>query len=147
MLAAKIMCLPIVLYSTLGRAAEMTPSALVCHLTQGIFSSFEAGKFSPFEAANGFDVTFAAIDVVNHTAQLIGNLGAAKVSAIKTDAQLFFLEETAMGNFNTTSVAVGEFAGLGERTQFPAVQSRHVQDPISDLFMISQYVGFCEARY
>jgi hypothetical protein len=80
-----------------------------------------------------FVLTFI-LDLENHTAYLLGNLGSAKVQALSGDKGLTFIEITAAGNVMTTTL---DHAG-------DSVHSRHTL--IMGDLVPSQYYGKCVFR-
>ena len=83
-------------------------------------------------------MTFDSIDAKGGKARIIGNEGASNARVLLTATGLTFVEETAFGNVNFTTV-FGRYDSATSR-RFVAISSRH-QD-INGPFP-SQYHGTC----
>jgi len=96
-------------------------------------------------SVNSEEVTshFDSIDLKKGTARLIGNVGAGDVITILTAESLTFIEKTASGNLNFTTV----FPFYKNNTQeFLAVTSRHLVLPNREGVspFPSQHHGTCQ---
>lgn len=91
--------------------------------------------------SDGFDVTFAAVDLDAHKGQMIGNQGAADLYAARGNGSTNFIEQTPTGNLILTSVIDPDKNGV-----IRAVMSRHIIDPIAGFALLSQMLGSCTAK-
>ncbi len=114
---------------------------LRCVLTKGTQASWDGGtlKLEPADFGDGGHVVFDEIDVKQRNARLTGNTGAREVAVLPTAQGLTFIEQTAMGSTNVTTVFAAYDSPSSQK--FVAVQSRH-QLIIVDPFP-SQYHGTC----
>ena len=85
-------------------------------------------------------MTFAAIDLDGHQAQVIGNQGAADVYAARSVGSIFFIEQTPAGGVILTSVIDADVKG-----RIHAVTSRHIIAPVG-FTLVSQTLGTCIAK-
>lgn len=90
------------------------------------------------EPEKDFLLHFDSIDIQRNHARLLGNLGAVDVSLLLTSGTLSFLETTANGGVNLTTIFPSY---RNESREFIAVTSRHlaVFGPFS-----SQHHGTCQ---
>jgi hypothetical protein len=111
-----------------------------CQLGRGTQASWDGGKLELENANMGESgqATFDSIDPKAGKARLIGNAGAGDVLIIATSAGLTFIEQTAFGNVNFTTVFAAYDSAASRR--FVAVSSRHqnINGPFP-----SQYHGTC----
>jgi hypothetical protein len=127
-----------------GRAwAVKLPAAFVCEFSTGVFSTAEGGSFTTSETHETLHLTFASIDQERGTAQLIGNQAAGDVLLFFTQLVVNFVEFTPIGNPTVTTVYTPPDV---EGRRFLASHSRHIGG-FSGGPMVSQYLGFCEARW
>lgn len=114
--------------------------SLRCDLQTGTQASWDGGtlKLQPASFGEGGRVTFDSIDTKSGKARLIGNAGASDIQVVPTAIGLTFVEQTAFGNLNFTTV-FASYDSLSSR-RFVAVASRH-QD-LNGPFP-SQYHGTC----
>jgi hypothetical protein len=89
-------------------------------------------------------MTFAAINPVNRSAQLIGNLGAANVQMVVGSDRLTFVETTLAGNVNVTAVSADVEPSPSVSLVYRAVHSRSAN--FFGQILASQYYGICTAR-
>ena len=111
-----------------------------CELDRGTQASWDGGKLK-LKGSNfgeGGKVTFDSIDTRKGKARLIGNVGAEDVVVLITPSGLTFVEQTAMGNLNFTTVFSAYDSSSLHR--FIAVSSRHMN--FNSPFP-SQYHGTC----
>ena len=121
-------------------ASRKVPSAFTCTFEQGLFNVFENGEFKSEKGGN-LQFVLASIDPKAGTAQMIGNAGAENLIVLSGKSNMHFVEQTAVGNINLTSV----YTQAAPDGRFVSVHSRHVGtsgDP-----MISQYLGFCTGKW
>ncbi len=114
--------------------------SLGCELGSGTQASWDGGRLKLQQSTfgQGGMVTFDSIDAKGGKGRIIGNAGAGDVRVLLTATGLTFVEETASGNLNFTTV-FGRYESPASR-RFVAVSSRH-QD-INGPFP-SQYHGTC----
>ncbi len=114
--------------------------SLRCELGTGTQASWHGGRLKLEQSTfgQGGMVTFDSINAKGGKARIIGNAGAGNVRVLVTATGLTFVEETAFGNLNFTTV-FGRYDSAVSR-RFVAVSSRH-QD-INGPFP-SQYHGTC----
>ena len=130
-----------------------TIKALQCEFTVNhsgkIGKSYRSG--TPGEKLN---ITFAGLDFVKMSGQMIGNAGASEVIVLLSEetvgTQIHLLEKTPFGNANFTSVFFfpdrkNGSAGLVLDRQAFAVHSRH--GLIYDQAVITQASGPCAIKY
>jgi len=118
--------------------ADAAPATLVCSLSGGTFTSMEIdGTVNSKPNSSGTDLTFAAIDLEQHTAQIIGNAGAGPVYVYASETGMNVLEITPSGNMNLLTVMLDDKGG-----KHPAAYSRHVFTPLIG-GMVSQMFGTC----
>ena len=111
-----------------------------CELGKGTQASWDGGKLK-LESSNfgkGGQVTFDSIDAKAGKARIVANVGAGDVLVLVTIAGLTFVEQTALGNVNFTTVFASYDSPSSRR--FVAVSSRHqnLNGPFP-----SQYHGTC----
>jgi hypothetical protein len=124
---------------------EVLPQALICQFSEGFSSIYKRGQFVETTQSSDFRITYGSIDAQNGRAQMIGNAGASAVTFINSGRQLLFVERTPAGNFDFTSVIIGPMVEGSFEERLPAAHSRHVR--MLDDLLVSQFTGFCEARY
>lgn len=110
-----------------------------CEWERGTQAEWDNGKLSLKQGSFGKDatVTFDSINIQKRTARIVGNAGASDVVVIPTADGMTFLERTALGSVNVTTV----FAeGVGPSKQLVGVTSRHIS--LSGPFP-SQWHGPC----
>lgn len=91
-------------------------------------------------AGDKMSLTFIGLAAPNGRAAVVGNAGEESVWAQSAAGQFVFIEQTASGNVNTTSV----FWPTSSR-RMAAVHSRHVLvGPGSAV--VSQYTGYCDPK-
>ena len=114
--------------------------SLRCELGAGTQASWDGGRLKLEQSTfgQGGMVTFDSIDAKGGKARIIGTAGAGSVRVLLSPTGLTFVEETAFGNLNFTTV-FGRYDSAVSR-RFVAVSSRH-QD-INGPFP-SQYHGTC----
>lgn len=129
-----------------AQEAEWAPAYLGCMFTQSAFSSHSelpwmTGEDEALRVSEGmFELAFAAIDLVGKRAQLVGNQGAAAVSAERgASGSIVFMEWTPAGNANLTTVLAPSKDGI-----IRAITSRHIVDPLAGGYMASQMLGTCK---
>jgi hypothetical protein len=114
--------------------------SLRCDLRMGTQASWDGGtpKLERSTFGEGSRVTFDSIDTKAGKARLIANAGAGDVQVLATVAGLTFVEQTAFGNLNFTTVFANYDSAVSR--QFIAVASRHqnINGPFP-----SQYHGTC----
>jgi hypothetical protein len=120
--------------------AQGQPNALKCSFESGYFTVFEGNVF---KSESGGDMAFviASINLDAGTAQIVANAGASDLILLPGRENMNFIEQTAAGNLNLTTV----YTGTASDGRFLAVHSRHVghaTDP-----MLSQYYGLCEGLW
>jgi len=95
-------------------------------------------KLESSDFGQGGQVTFDSIDAKAGKARIVGNVGAGDVLVLVTIAGLTFVEQTAFGNVNLTTVFAAYDSPSSRR--FVAVSSRHqnLNGPFP-----SQYHGTC----
>lgn len=120
-------------------SSQPQPKAFVCVFAGAQFSTFDA-EWNVKANSDRLELTFAAIDAKNSRAQLIGNQGAETVLVSVGDHTINFLEITASGNQNLTTV----FFKRAKSGLFPAVHSRHIA--ILGEPTVSHYRGYCSPR-
>jgi hypothetical protein len=120
-------------------AAEAAgPTAMKCLFERGAFSTVNPKNgFASEPTNNKMELTFAALNPTQGTAQLVGNVGASNVSLIDGAAGISFVEVTPTGNITLTTVYTTEVNG-----RFVAVHSRHMG--AADRPMVSQIFGSCQ---
>jgi hypothetical protein len=116
--------------------AQSFPRALVCSFSTVFISQFE-GDWTTKSQQEKFDLTIAAIDVKNSTAQLLGSQGASDIAAFAGLDILNFLEITGVGNQTLTTV----FLGKRRNDAHPAIHSRHMS--ILGTPVVSHFRGYC----
>ena len=124
----------------MNNSLDYSAHSIRCDLGQGTQASWDGGKLK-LESANfgkGGQVTFDSIDANSGKARIIANAGAGDVFVLVTAIGLTFIEQTAMGNINFTTVFATYDSATSHR--FIAVSSRH-QD-LNGPFP-SQYHGTC----
>jgi len=133
----------LVLFAAQARAEDDPTSqlrnarSLKCHFGSGTTTQWTTSKPKVSNARDEQDVQFDSIDLKNHTARVIGNIGAADIRAMPTQVGISFIESTP-AVFDTTTV----FAVFGVDNEFLAVDSRHVLylgTPLAE-----QYYGTCK---
>ena len=121
-------------------ARLLTVRSLRCELGAGTQASWDSGSLKLERSAfgEGAKVTFDSIDTKAGKARLIGTQGAGDVQVLLTVAGLTFIEQTAFGNLNFTTVFSKFDSAVSRR--FIAVASRHqnINGPFP-----SQYHGTC----
>lgn len=98
-------------------------------------------RYEQHSSKDTLDVTFASLSSRTHSAEMIGNAGAASVTMLSEPGQLVFIEATPIGNRILTTVLTEE-GGDG----YPAVHSRHIVMTGAGQMVVSQMVGLCEPR-
>ncbi|SJM31758.1 hypothetical protein [Mesorhizobium delmotii] len=128
-----------------AEAAEWSPTYLGCVFTESAFSATDdiypdhRNEERLKVGSTKFELAFAAIDLLAHRAQLIGNQGSAQVIAQRGGFEsVVFLEWTPLGSVNLTTVLAPTKDGT-----IRAVTSRHIAEPLSG-YMASQYLGTCK---
>jgi hypothetical protein len=130
-----------------------TIKALQCEFTVNhtgtIGRSYRSGN-----SGEKLNITFAGLDFVKMTGQMIGNAGASEVIVLLSEeaigTQVHFVEKTLVGNVNFTSVFFfsdpkkGSVGRVLDRQAF-AVHSRH--GLIYDQAVITQASGPCAIKY
>lgn len=111
-----------------------------CELGKGTQASWDGGTLK-VESANfgqAGQITFDSIDAKAGKGRIVGSIGAGDVFVLVTTAGLTFIEQTAFGNVNITTVFASYDSPSSRR--FVAVSSRHqdVNGPFP-----SQYHGTC----
>ena len=128
-----------------AQESQEYPPALVCAFTHSAVAESDRGSAAfTVESKDGRGMEpfiFAAINLQNRTAQLIGNAGSADVKIVVGSLGLTFVEITPAGNLNITAVSNYEEPASGI---FRAVHSRNSN--IVGAIVASQYYGTCEAR-
>ena len=138
----------VLIYAGIGRAANDEPFPNLLDLIQGhslkcgfsVVSQtyWENGNLTiKTETEQDFLLHFDSIDIQRNHARLVGNLGAVDVSLLLTGGTLSFLETTANGGVNLTTIFPRY---RNESHEFIAVTSRHLSvfGPFS-----SQHHGSC----
>lgn len=114
--------------------------SLRCDIQRGTQASWDGGnlKLEPATYGEGGRVTFDSIDIRSGKARLIGNAGAGDIQVVPTAVGLTFVEQTAFGNLNFTTV-FGTYDSPSSR-RLITVTSRHqdLHGPFP-----SQYHGTC----
>jgi hypothetical protein len=133
----------LVLFTALTHA-EVDPTtqlhaarSLRCHFGPGTSTEWTGSKPKTSIARFDQDVQFDSIDIKNHSARIIGNLGASDIKVFVTEVGISFLE-TAPAVFDVTTV----FPVYGEDHDFIAVDTRHVTSV--GKAMAEQYYGICK---
>jgi hypothetical protein len=95
-----------------------------CDFETGTHGSWDSGRLKLERAAwgKGNTMTVDSIDIKEGTARLIANVGAGDVRVLMTPTGLTFVEETALGSLNFTTV----FGSYGPSRRLIAVTSRHM---------------------
>jgi hypothetical protein len=84
----------------------LSAHSIRCQLGQGTQASWDGGKLK-LESVNfgkAGQVTFDSIDANSGKARIIANAGAGDVFVLATPVGLTFIEQTAVGNINFTTV-------------------------------------------
>ena len=84
-------------------------------------------------------ITITGINEKDHSATLVGNLGASPLLFFSNPLRWVFVEITPIGNVMTTSMMVPSASG-----ETYAVHSRHAW--LLDSGLISQWAGTCRVR-
>jgi len=121
-------------------ARLLSAKSIRCEIGKGTQASWEGGKLRREESefGEGAKATFDSIDAQAGKARIIGNAGAGDLMVLVTTAGLTFVEPTALGNINFTTVFASYDSPVSRR--FVAVSSRH--QSINGPFP-SQYHGTC----
>ena len=118
----------------------LNAQSIGCELKIGTQAFWDGGKLKLKESnfGEGGKVTFDSIDTRKGKARIIGTAGAGDVVVFITPSGLTFVEQTAFGNLNFTTV----FAAYDSSSlrRFIAVSSRHMN--FNGPFP-SQYHGTC----
>ena len=119
--------------------AAPAPKAFVCAFEGATVTTVDNGEIKKAASTDKMTLTYAAIDMAAGKAQLVGNIGAGEVAVIAAEFGYSFVEITAVGAVNLTTV----FSTTLKRGGFFAIHSRHVNiaGPL-----VSQFAGSCEAR-
>jgi hypothetical protein len=126
--------------------APPLPGALKCEFdsyTSAIAEKADSKIRATVRTEPGIDpLTYADLDAANGSAQLIGNIGASRVTLIATGITWSFVEVTAAGNVNVTQAFLFDEpdAPLG---LYRAIHSRH--SSIAGIIVASQHYGHCKA--
>ena len=120
--------------------ARNLPAAFVCEFATGFSSAPEGARFVTSDTHDTMSMTYASIDQEGGTAQMIGNVGASDVTLVVGPHAVHFVEVTLAGNLTLTTVNT---AADPEGRLF-ASHSRHIGT--SSGLLVSQYLGFCEAK-
>lgn len=119
----------------------MVTRSLKCTFGPGVSAEWDSGELQVERVKWGTTTPFHfdSIDAAEGSARMIGNAGSEDVRVLPTPNGLTFVEITAVGNLNFTTVFASVRAGTHE---FHAVTSRHVSifGPLP-----SQYYGSCKA--
>jgi hypothetical protein len=86
-------------------------------------------------------LTFADLDANTQSAQMIGNVGASRVTMFATGTTWSFVEVTDAGNINTTQVFLWD-EPEADRGVYRAIHSRH--SSIMGVIVASQHYGHCK---
>jgi hypothetical protein len=138
--------LALVLCKDVRAEAPPLPGALRCEFesyTSAIAEKADRDIRATVRAEPGIDpLTYADLDPANGSAQLIGNIGASRVTLIATGITWSFVEVTDAGNVNITQAFL-----FGEpdapRGLYRAIHSRH--SSIAGVIVASQHYGHCKA--
>ena len=126
--------------------APQLPSALRCDFdsyASAVAEQPDRNIKAVVRSEPGIDpLIYAAIDPNSRTAQLIGNIGAAKVTMIATATTWSFVEVTDAGNITVTQVFVWDEPGAASGV-YRAIHSR--QSSIMGAIAASQHYGHCKA--
>lgn len=126
--------------AAMSEANAQAPKALVCDFTAQHVGALEPG-YTRQKPTDKLSFTFAALDALKSSAQIIGNAGAAQVIYLDRFPRIQFIEITDAGNIAVTSV----FAFSTDQP-LPAVHSRHMSFGGKSA-VVSQYVGTCTPRF
>ena len=149
-----ILALAVALGLTQLANAQGWPKAFKCQFTSGVVTEVEGGSVNTGPAKRTLQSTIASIDLKKGTAQFIGNAGAETVHAFPGGDFIHFLEFTATGNLNVTTVFADRVVVdappippgfvLESGGDFFAVHSRHISisGPI-----VSHYHGACRGLW
>jgi hypothetical protein len=149
MRALSCIALPVLAFAVCDNAraeAPPFPGALRCGFES--YTSAVAGKpdksiRATVRAEPGIDpLIYTAFDAANGSAQLIGNVGASRVTLIATGITWSFVEVTDAGNVNVTQAFLFEEpdAQVG---LYRAIHSRH--SSFAGAIVASQHYGRCKA--
>lgn len=109
---------------------------LKCQFGPGTTTQWASGKPTVKSASGDAGAVFDAIDLKNHTARVIGNLGARDVTALSSTVGITFIDSEPAVIVATTVFAVS----AGENA-FLVVDSRHGQ--FAGTAFTEQYPGVC----
>lgn len=130
-------------FALVSTANSQPARAYVCTFNVTAMATIDPTRGEkPYEVtADGFEVTFAAVDLENHKAQIIGNLGASDIYATRGDGSINLIEQTPSGNIILTTIVDPDKNGT-----IRAVMSRHIVTSAAGLLMLSQMLGTCTAK-
>lgn len=119
---------------TTRQPAEAGDRAYVCSFDTGAFASLDVGDHAYTIGEHRFEMTFAAIDLKAHKAQVTGDQGLGTQGAVDAYASrgvgsTFFLLQMPSGGVILTSIVDADAKG-----RIQAVTSRHI---------VSQTLGTC----
>jgi hypothetical protein len=137
--ACALLCASTLAHAPLSAMEASAPKAFVCAFNSGEIVSVENGTVRKRATSDKITVTFAAIDSMKQTAQMIGNAGSSDVTLIESDTSYSFVEVTLAGHVNLTTIFRTELKSGG----FFAVHSRHIN--IVGPF-VSELLGSCTER-
>ena len=126
--------------------APSLPGALRCEFdsyTSAVAEKTDKHVKATVRAEPGVDpLIYTSLDIANRSAQLIGNVGASRVTLIATGITWSFVEVTDAGNVNVTQVFIFDEpeARFG---LYRAIHSRH--SSIVGVIVASQHYGHCKA--
>lgn len=113
--------------------------ALTCELT-GQHAAFLPADGEKAVVGDKITFVFTNLNSDRRTADVIGNASQEPVEYSVAMGQIIFIERTAGGSVNSTSIFVSE-----KTARMQAVHSRHVLIAPGSA-VVSQYIGYCDPK-